>query len=76
MKIERNTLIGEKIRKVYVGIVTVRLRLQRGKKMKCKNFGHDSNVNAPKDVGGCAIIYRKGEELKSCPCEEFVEDSK
>ena len=41
-------------------------------KRKCKNCGHDESVHAPKDLGGCAIIYRKGEELKSCLCEEFV----
>lgn len=45
-------------------------------KNKCKTCGHDENVHAPKNVGGCAIIYRKDTKLKSCPCVEFVSDSR
>ena len=52
--------------------------------IKCKNCGHDENVHAPKNVGGCAIIYKAYEnkedrkdnpinyKLKSCPCEGFA----
>lgn len=53
-------------------------------KQKCKNCGHGEECHAPKNLMGCAVIYkyyknkedRKNNpvdyELKSCLCEEFV----
>jgi len=52
---------------------------------KCKNCGHGRDCHAPKDLGGCGVIYKYYKnpddkknnplnyELKSCMCEEFVE---
>lgn len=46
-----------------------------GGKMKnrCQTCRHDEDVHAPENVGGCAIIYRKDGNLKSCHCTTFSE---
>ena len=55
-------------------------------KEKCKNCGHSKDVHAPKNVGGCAVIYKFYKDkdckknnplnykLKSCMCEEFANE--
>ena len=61
----------------------MRLIISMGK-LKCKNCGHKEESHAPKDLGGCAVIYKYYKnkedkinnpinyELKSCMCEEFA----
>lgn len=51
---------------------------------KCKNCKHGEDCHAPKDCGGCAVIYKYyrnkvdkidnpiNYELRSCLCKEFV----
>ena len=55
--------------------------------MKCKNCSHEEEHHAPKELGGCAMIYKhyKNKEdrkdnpinykLKSCLCKEITTQS-
>lgn len=61
-----------------------RIRLNYNMGIKCKNCGHGEETHAPKNLMGCAVIYKyyKNPEdkknnpinykLKSCLCGEFV----
>ena len=54
--------------------------------IKCKKCRHEEETHAPKNCGGCAVIYKfyknpedkkdnpLNYELKSCMCEEFIGD--